>query len=338
MVVRPPLSEGDPATWSAEQIAEYMQHYVLDHDPIMLLNGRVLKTVGGWTSLGKEDFNKWAVADPDYLMETAATPYLMVSTSGGIETRFMATPCAGESCTGLLHQRYGTRGNSKRELLCPYHGEQFIDTYRLARFNKVWARANSNIDSRFSHCRLETWSGDVPEVLDAVRQYAWQEKLQQSLILQSNPGAGKTGLAVSAAFVRARYFGEDVHFTTVAAMMDAFKDWDNAQAYMRKLKSVDVLILDDLGVERDTGFAIERLTELVDRRYARQLPTIITTNLPVWSITASDDSKVPPRGTLEARIGGISGLRLGSRFSERDAYRYIAWEGVDLRRADMRYA
>lgn len=42
---------------------------------------------------------------------------------------------------------------------------------------------------------------------------------------------------------------------------------------------VDLLIIDDLGVERNSEFALEQVYSVVDERYKANLPLIITTNL-----------------------------------------------------------
>ena len=43
----------------------------------------------------------------------------------------------------------------------------------------------------------------------------------------------------------------------------------------------DLLIIDDLGVERNSEFAREQVFNIIDSRYRSQLPMIVTTNLTV---------------------------------------------------------
>ncbi len=50
-------------------------------------------------------------------------------------------------------------------------------------------------------------------------------------------------------------------------------------AYMARLNSAKLLILDDLGTERDTGYAIEKVYNIIDSRYLAEKPLILTTNL-----------------------------------------------------------
>ena len=49
--------------------------------------------------------------------------------------------------------------------------------------------------------------------------------------------------------------------------------------FINSLNDYDLLIIDELGVERSTEFAMEQMFEVIDRRYRSGKPMIITTNL-----------------------------------------------------------
>ena len=49
--------------------------------------------------------------------------------------------------------------------------------------------------------------------------------------------------------------------------------------YIDSIGRYDLLILDDLGVERNTSYATEQMFQVVDRRYRSCKPLIVTTNL-----------------------------------------------------------
>nr|UVX62064.1 MAG: AFG1-like ATPase [Bacteriophage sp.] len=51
------------------------------------------------------------------------------------------------------------------------------------------------------------------------------------------------------------------------------------QKYLDDLNRFDLLIIDDLGAERDTEFTWEKVMNVIDARYRSGLPLIITTNL-----------------------------------------------------------
>ena len=56
------------------------------------------------------------------------------------------------------------------------------------------------------------------------------------------------------------------------------KNSDKDNDLIERVKNVRLLILDDLGVEQDSGWVRETLFEIVNHRYSEELPIIITTN------------------------------------------------------------
>ena len=138
-----------------------------------------------------------------------------------------------------------------------------------------------------------------------------------------NHNTGKTGLGV--ALVReASLRGMTHRFGTAADILDAMrprrddagKPDDMAAEYaLRSLQTVDLLLLDDLGAEKQTDWAAERLYLVINGRYERELPTIVTSNLTIDQMTAMHPEM---------------GARIVSRLLE--SYELIPLLGDDLRR------
>lgn len=61
------------------------------------------------------------------------------------------------------------------------------------------------------------------------------------------------------------------------------------QKYLDDLNRFDLLIIDDLGAERDTEFTWEKVMNVIDARYRAGLPLIITTNLEPKDFTDRGD-------------------------------------------------
>lgn len=49
--------------------------------------------------------------------------------------------------------------------------------------------------------------------------------------------------------------------------------------YIDSLNQYSLLIIDDLGIERSTEFALEQVFNVIDSRYRSKLPLIVTTNM-----------------------------------------------------------
>lgn len=121
----------------------------------------------------------------------------------------------------------------------------------------------------------------VQEAYTAVWKYAhcpdgW-------LLLIGPYGCGKTHLAAAAANLLLER-DEPVLFTTVPDLLDHLRatyaptsevTYDSLYTL---LCEAGVLVLDDLGAQHTTSWAEEKLFQLINRRYVRRSPTIITTN------------------------------------------------------------
>lgn len=149
------------------------------------------------------------------------------------------------------------------------------------------------IPRRFWDCAFDEISNRPPETDDAVepRDLArrYMSKLDEMLsrgigmLLWGDNGRGKTGLSVVVC-KEARRRGYTVLFTECADLKRCVIDrvpFDDDQTMLERARSVDLLVLDDLGkgVQDRTGFGARMLDELIRHRNANQLSTVITTNM-----------------------------------------------------------
>ena len=123
-----------------------------------------------------------------------------------------------------------------------------------------------------------------------VRQ--WANKPTGWLNLHGPFGVGKTHLAVAAAAEREER-GDEVFFATVADLLDYLRATfapDSPVSHddlLDRIRTADVLVLDDMGAERSTPFAEDKLFQIVSYRYEERLPTIITTSHRIEDIAAA---------------------------------------------------
>lgn len=120
----------------------------------------------------------------------------------------------------------------------------------------------------------------LQKVLKAAHNYA--EKPRGWLVLMGGYGSGKTHLAAAIANYRAG-LGDPPLFIMVPDLLDhlraTFSPNSNTTFDRRfdEIRTTPLLVLDDLGTQSMTPWVREKLYQLFNYRYNRELPTVITT-------------------------------------------------------------
>ena len=133
---------------------------------------------------------------------------------------------------------------------------------------------------------------------------AFAENPQGWLLIMGRTGRGKTHL-LAAIGHECLARGQLVVYASTPDLLDhlraTFEPGSRVgyEERLRALREVEVLLLDDLGAERDSGWGEEKVWQLLNWRYERRLPTAITTNVAI--------ADFPPR--LVSRLGDVSLVR-----------------------------
>jgi DNA replication protein DnaC len=149
----------------------------------------------------------------------------------------------------------------------------------------------------------------VPEPLRAqLLQWLDDQQRPWCLVLLGAVGVGKTysAAALACEWARRGYTPDlpPARFVSVPVLIQELRD--DALVAPEKRQHGDsgipavawassLTVLDDLGTQRNTDFAIERLYLVIDGRYARRLPTIVTTNLALGTIAERIDPRLASR-------------------------------------------
>lgn len=124
------------------------------------------------------------------------------------------------------------------------------------------------------------------------------------LTLIGETGTGKTHLALGVAWHWLENdMGLVLYFNTAELLDELRRGYGtsspetqfNFDTFMKWLKTVELLVLDDLGVEKPTEWAAEKLDIIVDQRYLNDKPTVFTTNLSANALDARGQKRLASR-------------------------------------------
>ena len=114
---------------------------------------------------------------------------------------------------------------------------------------------------------------------------------KQSLLFWGNVGTGKSFAAACIAnYLLDR--GVPVMMTSFVKLLSLIQNGDEKEAdIISRLNSAKLVIFDDLGAERNTDYALEKIYNIIDSRYQRELPIIFTTNLTITEMKNETDNR-----------------------------------------------
>lgn len=121
-----------------------------------------------------------------------------------------------------------------------------------------------------------------------VENFSELRKSGKGLLLYGNTGTGKTYTAceIANALIDKGY---PVLVTNFARILNTLQGTFEKQDYIDSFNNFQLLVIDDLGIERDTAYAKEQVFGVIDARYRSGLPMIITTNLTMDKIKNPED-------------------------------------------------
>lgn len=83
--------------------------------------------------------------------------------------------------------------------------------------------------------------------------------------------------------------GERVMMTNFSRILNEMTSYQaDKNQIIQNLVDYPLLIIDDLGIERNSEFALEQVYNVIDSRYCKMLPLIITTNLGLNEMKSTD--------------------------------------------------
>lgn len=136
----------------------------------------------------------------------------------------------------------------------------------------VWRRI---VPQRFWDATIDDLTGQERDLADE-----WTADPTRNVLLVGDLGAGKTHVLFACARWRFDQ-GATLQFWPTAELLQAMRPDSTVDGdVLADAIAADVLILDDLGVEKPSEWTAEQLYILVNRRWLERRPTLASSNLP----------------------------------------------------------
>ncbi len=150
--------------------------------------------------------------------------------------------------------------------------ERHLQSLRDEGMSRVYQRYTFGTDKRHE-----------PKMSDVSHRYArdWKEMFENDIgiLFYGEVGTGKTFLSacIANAIIDKGYSAKITSFPEILNHLQSFEG--DRQEYITGLNKYDLLVIDDLGAERETSFALEQVYNIIDSRTRSGKPLIVTTNL-----------------------------------------------------------
>ena len=242
-----------------------------------------------------------------------------------------------EKCTGLPCARNlaltpyiftaededGKRSAEIRYRLCKYQ-EAENKMKRLEKAFKLAKIPQQYRNKTFSDYKV---SADNVQAVKAAKEFV--AKGTGGLFFFGDPGTGKTFLAsiVTQEFLKSN---KSVIFGDVPTLLEilrsSFEDKNTKITdLMDDLSTVDLLVLDDLGTENPTEWAVERIYSIINQRYNAEKPVIVTSNFKLKEIV----ERLNHPKNSGSSYPSVTGDRIISRLAQ--MCKRVKLEGADRR-------
>lgn len=156
-------------------------------------------------------------------------------------------------------------------------------------------KQNGLIVKEWKHCTFANDDGQTPKLMAIAKRYVTQwGKIKSEnigLLFFGGVGVGKTyaTLCIANALLDA---GERVIVTNFSRVINDLSNFDNDKNdYIHNLASCSLLVVDDLGTERQSDYTLQIVESVIDERYKANKPIILTTNLSMTELQNPKDLK-----------------------------------------------
>jgi DNA replication protein DnaC len=269
------------------------------------------RTGGGWHSVG-EHANRWAERIADAQAKNQERRARIIAERGWPDD----VSCVECGDTGLMTRQQRGYGEELRSITTLCGCDAGDEIHAAEERTRRW---NSMMPVRLRDYRLETSPQQEPaeDLREWIHSRPWESG--ENALIYGPIGTGKTGLAVGA-----------MH---VAFALGIPTDWliqqrpsgDAIDDPMERATRPALLVIDDLGTQKNSEWVHERLYVLINRRYLANKATILTTNhSDLTMLRESLGDRAASRLMEQCRLIGVGGEDLRARNRREQAAQWPA--------------
>lgn len=197
-----------------------------------------------------------------------------------------------------LRVKFGDKTHVVR-CVCKCESKELEEKKRQEEYEEQMRRINrlkeaSMMDKKYREVTFDKYEvrEENKQVFEMAKKYAgrFQDmyKKNQGLLLYGPVGTGKSFTAACIG----NYLLNNAKPVIMTSFVKILQDiWENNREaeYITILNSASLLIVDDLGTERETDYALEKVYNIIDSRVRANKPMIITSNLELNDMMECED-------------------------------------------------
>lgn len=197
-----------------------------------------------------------------------------------------------------LRVKFGDKTHVVR-CVCKCESKELEEKKRQEEYEEQMRRINrlkeaSMMDKKYREVTFDKYEvrEENKKVFEMAKKYAdrFQDmyKKNQGLLLYGPVGTGKSFTAACIG----NYLLNNAKPVIMTSFVKILQDiWENDREaeYITILNSASLLIIDDLGTERETDYALEKVYNIIDSRARANKPMIITSNLELNDMMECED-------------------------------------------------
>ena len=183
--------------------------------------------------------------------------------------------------------------------VCKCESKEMEEKKRQEEYEEQMRRINrlkeaSMMDKKYREVMFEKYEvrEENQKVFEMAKKYAsrFQDmyKKNQGLLLYGPVGTGKSFTAACIGNYLLNNAKPVIMTSCVKILQDIWEN-DREAEYITILNSASLLIIDDLGTERETDYALEKVYNIIDSRVRANKPMIITSNLELNDMMECED-------------------------------------------------